>query len=102
MAFITVPVRRASPGRVLGQLLAVSHSPTHIGTWPSQGARRQNGPVHSADFFEARRPSPFGSDARPAVLNVDLLQRLTRGPLSNETDMSAAEGLFDLVEHDLR
>ena len=36
-----------------------------------------------------------------SVLNLDLLDRLCAGPLPNDTDLSAAEGLFDLVEHEL-
>jgi hypothetical protein len=35
------------------------------------------------------------------VLNVELLASLRSGPLADETDLSAAEGLFDLVEHEL-
>ena len=61
----------------------------------------ENVRVHSADFFEDLAPSPYGLTTQPAVLSVDLLQRLTREPLPDATDMSAAEGLFDLVEHEL-
>jgi hypothetical protein len=60
--------------------------------------------VHPADFFEDDVDAAMeihGGARSVSVLNVELLDRLCVGPLPDETDLSAAEGLFDLVEHEL-
>jgi Abortive infection C-terminus len=65
---------------------------------------RKNVRVHSADFFEDDVGAAIeihGGARSVPVLNVELLDRLRSGPLPDEPDLSAAEGLFDLVEHEL-
>jgi hypothetical protein len=65
---------------------------------------QDNVKVHSADFFEEDMGAAteiHGGARSVPVLNVELLDRLRSGPLPDETDLSAAEGLFDLVEHEL-
>ena len=65
---------------------------------------RENVRVHSADFFEDDIGAAIeihGGARSVSALNVELLDRLRSGPLPDETDLSAAEGLFDLVEHEL-
>lgn len=60
--------------------------------------------MHPADFFEDDVGAAIeihGGARSVSVLNVGLLDRLCVGPLPDETDLSAAEGLFDLVEHEL-
>ena len=60
--------------------------------------------MHPADFFEDDVGAAIeihGGAHSVSVLNVGLLDRLCAGPLPDETDLSAAEGLFDLVEHEL-
>jgi hypothetical protein len=60
--------------------------------------------VHPADFFEDDVGAAIeihGGARSVSVLNVELLDRLCAGPLPDETDLPAAEGLFDLVEHEL-
>jgi len=60
--------------------------------------------VHPADFFKDDSDAAielYGGVRSVSVLNVDLLDRLCSGPLPDESDLSAAEGLFDLVEHEL-
>jgi hypothetical protein len=60
--------------------------------------------VHPADFFEDDIGAAIeihGGARSVPVLNVELLARLRSGPLPDESDLAVAEGLFDLVEHEL-
>lgn len=62
--------------------------------------------MHQADFFEddtlANNVSSlaFGRGGGP-MLKLRLLDRIIANPLAEEPDSSVAQGLFDLVEHEL-
>lgn len=60
--------------------------------------------MHPSDFFQDDIGASIeihGGARVVSVLNVDLLGQICAGPLPEETDVSVAEGLFDLVEHEL-
>jgi hypothetical protein len=62
--------------------------------------------MHQADFFEDDTfvngvSSLFAGRRGGPMLKLRLLDQIIAGPLAEESDLSVAEGLFDLAEHEL-